>query len=136
MTDINLIKKYLSEEIWEYANVFQIPDEFLIDYPQLIEMVLRSKSIDTNEEKQNWFNLLPIMNDEQIEKLKWILVREKEKLDEIENKYEQKKVEIKKKYLMKWQKMGYFKKVSEIHESEEKAKTIEEQEAEQLLEMI
>ncbi|MFZ5341456.1 MAG: hypothetical protein ACOZBL_02655 [Patescibacteria group bacterium] len=70
MTDINLIKKYLSEEIWEYANVFQIPDEFLIDYPQLIEMVLRSKSIDTNEEKQNWFNLLPIMNDEQIEKLK------------------------------------------------------------------
>lgn len=136
MTDINLVKKYLSQEIWDYANSFQIPDEFLIDYPQLIEMVLRSKSIDTNDEKQNWFNLLPIMNDEQIDKLKWILVREKEKLDEIENKYEQKKVEIKKKYLMKWQKMWYFKKVSEIHENEEKAKSQEEEEAEKLLEMI
>lgn len=136
MTDINLIKKYLSEEIWEYAIIFQIHDEYLIDYPELIEMVLRSKSIDTNEEKQNWFNLLPIMNDDQIWKLRTILLREKQKLDEIENKYEAKKTEIKKKYLMKWQKMGYFKKVSEIHENEERVKSQEEQEAEQLLEMI
>ena len=56
-------------------------------------------------EKQSWFNLLPLMTDDQISKLNDILTREKQKLDEIEKKYEDKKLEIKKKYLMRRQNM-------------------------------
>ncbi len=134
--DMNLIKKYLPKDLWEYASKFEIPDMFLEDDSGLIELILRSKSIDTDEEKQNWFNLLLIMTDEQLEKLKDILKKEQEKLKEIEEKYEKKKQEIKKKYLLKWQKMWYIKQISKIKETEEKIKTEEEKEAEKLLENI
>ena len=105
MTAIALIQQYLPEDLRELAEKFVIPQEFLEDTPDLIEMILRSRSIDTQEEKQNRFNLLPLMNVTQIEKLRAILVKERTKLAEIEKKYEQKKTEIKKKYLTKWQEM-------------------------------
>lgn len=136
MADINLIRKYLPELLWDVAIKFEIAEEFLVDMPDLIEMILKSKSIDTDEEKQNWFNLLPLMNNEQIEKLRAILEKEKVKLKEIEDKYEQKKIEIKKKYLLKWQQMWYIKKVTQIREEEEKDKSEEDKEAEKLLDMI
>lgn len=136
MTDTTLIQKHISQDLWDYAAKFDIPEDYLVDMSDLVEMVLRSKSIDTEEEKQNWFNLMPIMNNDQMVKLRDILVREKQKLEEIENSYEQKKMEIKKKYLMKWQKMWYFKKVEEIHKDEEKSKSQEDEEAEKLLQMI
>ena len=100
-----VIKQKLPQDLREIAGKFTIPPEFLDQMPDLIELVLRSRSMDKAEEKQSWFNLLPLMNDEQIAKLRDILVREKQKLEEIEKKYEQKKVEIKKKYLLRWQNM-------------------------------
>lgn len=130
---IILIKKHLPEDLWEIAQTFSIPEKFLEETPDLIELVLRSKSMDKAEEKQSWFNLMPMMNDEQLDKLRDILTREKTKLNEIEKKYEQKKVEIKKKYLLKRQNMGYIKKVQNIKEKEEAHREQEVEEAESLL---
>ena len=87
-------------------------------------------------EKQSWFNLLPLMTDEQIAKLNDILTREKEKLEEIEKKYEDKKLEIKKKYLMKWQNMWYIKKMEDIKAQEAGVAIQEQQEADALLDNI
>ena len=97
---------------------------------------MQSKSIATNEEKQSWFNLLPIMNDDQLSKLEDILTREKQKLEEIERKYEEKKVEIKKKYIAKWQQMGYTQKISTLKQEEAKTDEKEDKEAEALLDQI
>jgi hypothetical protein len=105
MTTTALIQKYLPEDLHQIAATYTIPDEFLEDTPDLIELILRSRSIDTTQEKQNWFNLLPLMNATQLQKLRDILVKEKIKLQEIEEKYEGKKQEIKKKYLQKRQDM-------------------------------
>jgi hypothetical protein len=102
---ILLIKRHLPEDLWESAQKFTIPEKFLQTMPDLIELVLRSRSMDKHEEKQSRFNLMPMMNEEQMEKLRGILTREKTKLAEIEEKYEQKKVDIKKKYLLKRQNM-------------------------------
>ena len=38
---------------------------------------MESKSLSEHSEKQNWFNLLPIMSEEQVNKLDDILTREK-----------------------------------------------------------
>ena len=105
MTTSELIQKHLPQDLWEVAGGYTIPNEFLEDTPDLIELILRSRSIYTTQEKQNRFNLLPLMNATQLEKLKAILVKEKVKLKEIEEKYEGKKQEIKKKYLQKRQEM-------------------------------
>jgi len=108
----------------------------LEDAPELVEMILRSKSIDTKEEKQNWFNLLPLMNTQQIEKLRAILIKEKTKLQEIEQKYEEKKMDIKKKYLMKRQEAGYIKQVATIKEQENEDTSKDKKDAEDLLNLI
>ena len=51
-------------------------------------------------------------------------------------KYEEKKIEIKKKYLMKWQEMGYVKQVENIKQAEAKSEAQEDKEADALLDQI
>ena len=140
-TDLNLvmkeaIKKYLPDTLRETAWTYTIPVEFIEHMPELITLVLQSRSMDKAEEKQSWFNLLPMMNDEQIAKLNDILTREKTKLAEIEKKYEDKKLEIKKKYLLRRQNMGYIKKMENIKETEAVHTATDTAEAEALLTSI
>jgi hypothetical protein len=133
MTNINLIKSKLPQELREKAEKFTIADEFFTTMSDIIILILYSKSMDTSEEKQSWFNLLPMMNKEQIEKLKDILVREKQKLTAIEQKYELKKDELKNKYTQKWEDMVYTKKMNEIKQEEILHEQKEDQEADNLL---
>ena len=63
--DIKILRKYLPEELIEYASKFDIPEEFLEIDAELIILILQSKALETDEEKQNWFNLLPLMTEEQ-----------------------------------------------------------------------
>ena len=116
------IKKYLPQELWEGAATFDIPVAFIQNMTELIVLIINSKSIDTKEEKQS------LMNDEQIARLNDILTREKSKLAEMQQSYEEKKIEIKKKYLMKWQEMNQNIAVSAVKE-EEATKSVEEQAA-------
>lgn len=136
MTLVDLIQKHLPKELWETASEFTIPEEYFEKDVELIVMILQSRSIDTTEEKQNRFNLLSMMNEEQVWKLKWILVKEKTKLEEIEKKYQKKKEEINQKYLNKWESEGYIKKVETIKNKEEEIEKKDEAEAEELLSMI
>ena len=130
------IQRYLPKELWEIAQKFTIPIEFIEKMPDMIALILNSRSMSEQSEKQSRFNLLPLMSDEQIAKLNDILIREKEKLEAIEKKYDEKKLEIKKKYLMKRQNMNYIKKMDVIQETEKKASAQDQQDAENLLDSI
>lgn len=136
MANLQLIQKYLPQALWDIAAQYIIPDQFIEKKPALVTLLLQSRSIEKPEEKQSRFNLLPLMNDEQIAKLEDILAREKSKMEEIEAKYEEKKIDIKKKYLMKWQQMGYVKKVENIRQQEAATDAAEDKEADALLEQI
>ena len=68
---------------------FDIPEALIKQDPELIKLVLESESMN-DEERQYWLSLTEHMNHEQIEKLRDILVREKQKLAEIEAKYAKK----------------------------------------------
>ena len=63
------IQQYLPENLWSLAEWFDIPESFLENNASLIQLILESKSLAEHTEKQNWFNLLPIMSQEQIDKL-------------------------------------------------------------------
>lgn len=136
MTDIDLIVKHLPQDLHEIAQSYNIPDEFLKSMPQLIELVLRSKSMEKPEEKQSWFNLLPMMNDQQINKLNGILTKEKVKLQEIEDKYNKKKEDIKNKYNKRWEQMWYNKHMKELKNKEKETRKKEMEEADSLLDQI
>ncbi|EKD25398.1 MAG: hypothetical protein ACD_80C00069G0002 [uncultured bacterium (gcode 4)] len=136
MVNIDLIKLKLPKELREKAGKFIISDEFLTTMTDIIILVLNSKSMDNPEEKQSWFNLLPMMNKEQINKLRDILTREKQKLTEIEQKYEQKKDELKTKYTQKREDMIYTKRMEEIKKQEAEQDKTEDQQAENLLNQL
>lgn len=136
MTNVELIQKKLPQELWAKAQEFTISDAFLESSADLIVLVLNSKSIDNKEEKQSWFNLLPLMTKEQVSKLADILTREKQKLEEIEKKYEQKKNDIKDQYVKKREETGYKTKMVQIQQKEEAHQEKETQEADTLLTQI
>jgi hypothetical protein len=61
-----------------------IPQVVLDKYPELVEMLKKSESID-DEEKKYWFGALETMDEGQVDSLKGILDDEKIELEEIEN---------------------------------------------------
>lgn len=56
------------------------------NYPDLIPMLLGSESM-TDNERQYWLSLLPIMTKEQVDKLRNILLDEKKQLADLEHQY-------------------------------------------------
>ncbi len=77
---------------------YEVPLDMVSDAPCLVYLILNSKSINDHKEKQSWFDLWSLMNDEQKNKLYDILYREAYKLASIEYKYQQKQQEIQNKY--------------------------------------
>lgn len=67
-----------------------IPDEVKEKYPELLELILKSESMNT-EERNYWLQVLPVMTPEQVQELRDILETEKRKLAEIDAKYAVKK---------------------------------------------
>ena len=68
------------------AQGLTIPDDVRKNHPELIDMILRSESMN-NEERQYWINILPIMTPDQVENLQGILMNEKKQLAAIDRKY-------------------------------------------------
>lgn len=63
-----------------------IPDETAQKWPDLIELIKKSESMN-DEERQYWINILPIMTPEQQQSLRDILVNERDQLAAIDAKY-------------------------------------------------
>src|SRR3989338_9293851 len=68
------------------ASVVVVPDDVKQKFPDLIELILRSESMN-DEERQYWINILPIMTDDQIQNLRQILTNERDQLAAIDAKY-------------------------------------------------
>lgn len=136
MTTQENIQKYLPESLWEVATGYDIPNDMLENNADLVVLVLESKSISEQKEKQSWFDLYSLMNQEQIDKLRDILTREKEKLAEIEARYQAKQEEIKKKYEETYASGAYQQQQEKIRDSEVATREQEEMEADALLSQI
>jgi len=134
-TQDNIIK-FLPEELHQTAQDFNIPDHMLETNADLVVLVLKSKSISEPKEKQSWFDLYPLMNQDQINKLRDILTREKEKLAEIEARYQAKQEEIKRKYEQTYASGAYQQQQDKIRDSEVASRQQEEVEADALLSQI
>ena len=136
MTTVSLIEQLLPQNLWQVAKNFDIADEVLSQDPVLIQLILESKSLAGVDEKQNWFNLLQMMNDEQVAKLKDILTREKQKLEEINQKYAQKQAEINQKYQQAFNAEAYYRTQAELGAKENQSREKELEEADSLLAQI
>lgn len=83
------------------ASPAKIDPTIVKKYPKLVELIAATESMNSSE-KEYWLQLLPIMTEEQIANLQSILEGEKQKLSEIDKKYEKKMEKITQKYISKW----------------------------------
>jgi len=65
-------------------------------------MILATESMD-DDERQYWFDIMPSMTEEQIDRLYNILDTERKKLQELEIKYQKEIKELNEKHLIEWQ---------------------------------
>ncbi len=82
--------------------VFTIIDEIEQQYSELVKLVLATESMD-NSEKQYWFDILPSMSNDQIDRLFDILETERKKLEELEIRYQEEIQNLNEKHLIEWQ---------------------------------
>ncbi|MBQ4477607.1 MAG: hypothetical protein II945_03260 [Bacteroidales bacterium] len=91
----SLISEYKKDSRFKGLN---IPNFMIRDEPGLAYLILISKSIETNDDKQYYFYMYSTMTEQQKMKLYNILYREKYKLNQIEQKYQNKRQQIEDKY--------------------------------------
>ena len=131
-TDINLstIKTKSGKTIKD----FMIPEFLFTNDKELIKLIMESEAMDDGE-KQYWFNLTKVMNDQQKEKLYDILRRERQRLNEIRGITPQvDPIEAKKR--AEEQARLRAQKQAEIEEKEKQEAEKEQQEQEKLLENV
>ena len=118
-------------ELKQNWNTFQIDDEILAKYDELVKMILATESMD-DDERQYWFDIMPSMTEEQIDRLYNILDTERKKLQELELKYQQEIKELNEKHLIEWQEFQ----MKESKKKIAKAENQEKDDAEDVLAML
>jgi hypothetical protein len=96
---------------------FTLLDEIQVKYPDLVDLIIGSESIDNNE-KQYWFDILPSMTDEQIDRLFNILMTERRQLEELNLKYQEEIKTLNEKHLIEWQSLQSQKTREKIQKEE------------------
>ncbi len=104
---------------------FHIPQAVKDNYPNLIPLIINTESMD-DEEREYWFQILPIMTEDQVAKFKNILVTEKQQLEKLDQEYEAELAKINEKHLQEWQ---AFEAKQQREALEEKEKAHEDQES-------
>ena len=110
---------------------FTIPKIVADNMPDLVELIKETESMN-DDERQYWFQILPIMTEEQIAKFREILENEKEQLAKLDQEYEEELKKINKKHASKW-KAVETKEEIEARKKAEKAAEVEEKAAEEKL---
>lgn len=109
---------------------YTIPQIVQDKYPDLVELIKKTESM-TKEERDYWFQILPIMTGEQVERLKKILADEATQLAKLDEQYQGELSKLNQKHMEEWnmfekkQQKEELVKKEQAHEVEE-AKTQEE----------
>ena len=119
-------------EVTHNGKQFVISDEIQAQYGELVDLILKTDSMDDNE-RQYWFDIMPSMTDEQVDRLYNILDTERKKLQELEEKYQQEIKQLNEKHLIEWQDFQMKDNKKKIKEEEAKDK---DGEADDVLDML
>ena len=71
---------------------FEVSQEMLNHDMDIVKLIMISDAMKTKD-RQHWFSMYEIMNEQQIEQLRKILTNEQKKLDEIAKKYKKERID-------------------------------------------
>lgn len=112
-----------------------IPDDVRQNFPDLIALIEKSESMNT-EERQYWVNILPIMTPEQQQSLRDILSNERDQLAAIDAKYSSEIEKIGEEQFLQKTADERRKRTEQRSQEESAAQTAENQAAEDMLNQI
>lgn len=119
-------------DIKQGGKTFTIADDLLAKYDELVKMILATESMD-DDERQYWFDIMPSMTDDQVDRLYDILDTERKKLMALEVKYQKEIKALNEKHLIEWQEFQMKDSKKKIAQAEA-AEGVED--AEDVLEML
>lgn len=126
----------LFADVEEEANAapekYSIPPMVKEKFPDLVQMIKETESMN-DEERDYWFQILPIMTEDQIKKLRDILINEKEQLTRLDDEYEKELSKLNEKHLVEWKEFEAKEKRKALTSAETASKSQEEKEQEDLL---
>jgi hypothetical protein len=133
----------LEEEamIAEAQTVIAPPEKFTVPslvkekFPDLIQLIKDTESMN-DEERNYWFQILPIMTEDKIQKFQAILVNEKMQLGRLDKEYEDEVSRLNTKHMMEWKEFETKEKRKAIQTAEEKSKEEEQATEEDLLKRL
>lgn len=96
---------------------YKIPEVVKEKFPDLVQLILDTESM-SKEERNYWFQILPIMTGEQVDRLRNILAEEKAQLAKLDSEYQEELSKLNQKHLEEWD-------AFERKESRERLKTQE-----------
>ena len=113
-------------ELKQNWRTFTISDKVLTEYNELVDLILATESMD-DDERQYWFDIMPSMTNEQIDRLYTILDTEKKKLETLEVKYQDEIKNLNEKHLIEWQEFQMKDSKKKIKDEEDKDKKEDEE---------
>ncbi len=109
-----------------------IPLNIAGKFPDLQQLIDETESMNASE-RDYWYQVLPIMTDDQIKKFRDILVNEKEQLKKLDKEYEQELVKLNEKHMIEWQDFQSKEKRKALKQAEQAAQATEQTTEEDLL---
>lgn len=114
---------------------FLMPEHILEKFPDLPQLIETTESMN-QEERDYWYQILPIMTDEQISKFREILVSEKKQLAQIDREYEEELTRLNEKHMIEWKEFESKEKREALAGKEKKAEHEEKAAEEELLQRL
>jgi hypothetical protein len=104
---------------------YNIPAAVAAKFPEIIELIKKTESM-SDDEREYWFQILPIMTGDQIERLKKILNEEAAQLAKLDDQYHDELTKLNKKHLEEWDEFERKQERESRHEAEAEAEQAEQ----------
>lgn len=114
---------------------YNVPQVVLDKYPALVELIKKTESM-TDEEREYWFQILPIMTEEQVNRLKGILEEEATQLAKLDDQYQDQLSKLNQKHLDEWSDFQRKKERVAVQEAEAQTEAQETAKEEDILKQL
>lgn len=114
---------------------YSVPKLVQEKFPDLINLIKTTESMD-EDERDYWFQILPIMTEDQIAKFRGILVTEKQQLQKLDQEYENELSRLNEKHMIEWKEFESKEKRKELAVKEKTSEQEEREKEEELLKRL
>jgi hypothetical protein len=124
-----------SQTVMAPPDKYAVPSMVKEKFPDLVQLIKETESMN-EEERDYWFQILPIMTEEQIRKFRDILLNEKQQLSRLDKEYEKELQTLNEKHMLEWKEFESKEKRKTLESAEQKSEAEEKAAEEELLKRL